>query len=314
MDVVSVEINEVGPREGFQFEGIGMPEKISTDDKTRLITALSTTGLRRIEVASFVSPRAVPQMADAEVVLGSLEDVPGVEYTGIFLNERGFRRALEAPHLSVEGRILLTASETFLRRNQNRSHEEDIEAQRELVRAYLDAGLPADTAGLMAAFGCNYEGDIPLARVLECVGQLVGIAADAGVTLRRLYLADTMGWADPVSVQRVVRAVRESWPDLELALHIHDTRGMGMASVYAALEVGVRVFDTSVAGLGGCPFAGVAAGNVPTEDLVFLCQRLGIETGVDLDRLLECAVLAEEIVGHPLPSRMLAVARSGGRP
>ena len=159
----------------------------------------------------------------------------------------------------------------------------------------------------MAAFGCNFEGDIPITRVVALVQQILDVAAEHGVTLTYITLADTMAWATPLAVKRVVGALRERWPELDIALHLHDTRGMAIANAYAGLEMGVRRFDSSVAGLGGCPFAGHrgAAGNVCTEDLVFLCDELGIETGIDLDALIECAQLAEDVVGHPLPGSVM---------
>jgi hydroxymethylglutaryl-CoA lyase len=159
----------------------------------------------------------------------------------------------------------------------------------------------------MGAFGCNYEGDVPLSRVTQLADRLHDIAAETGDSLHTLSLADTMGWANPELIRRVVGAVRERWPDLRIAMHLHDTRGLGIANFYAALLEGVDLFDTAVAGLGGCPFAGHkgAAGNVCTEEVVFLCQELGIETGVDLDKLIECSRFAETIVAHPLPSKLL---------
>jgi hydroxymethylglutaryl-CoA lyase len=159
----------------------------------------------------------------------------------------------------------------------------------------------------MAAFGCNFEGDIPISRLVPLVQQILDVAAAHGVTLKYITLADTMAWATPLAVKRVVGALRERWPELDIALHLHDTRGMAIANAYAGLEMGVTRFDSSVAGLGGCPFAGHqgAAGNVCTEDLAFLADELGIKTGIDLDALMECARLAEDVVGHPLPGSVM---------
>jgi len=306
LDVDSIEVFEVGPREGFQFEGIGAPDRISTDDKLRLISALTSTGVRSIETASFVSPKAVPQMADADEISARLPVVEGVQYMAVYLNGRGLERAIAAGRYAIDGRLILTASETFLKLNQRRTQVEDLAAQREMAAIYQAAGVPVESGGLMAAFGCNYEGDVPLSRVLQLVGQMHDICTEVGSQLKRVLLADTMGWADPLSIRRTVDAVRDRWPDLVVSLHLHDTRGTGMANIYAGLESGVTRFDTSVGGLGGCPFAKVAAGNVPTEDVVFMAERMGIETGIDLAAMVECAKLAQEIVGHPLPSRMLA--------
>jgi hydroxymethylglutaryl-CoA lyase len=159
----------------------------------------------------------------------------------------------------------------------------------------------------MAAFGCNFEGDIPVERVVSLVGQILDVAKEHGVTLKYVTLADTMAWATPLSIKRAVGAIRERWPDLDMALHLHDTRGMAIANALAGLEMGVKRFDSSVAGLGGCPFAGHqgAAGNVCTEDLVFMCEEMGIKTGIDLGALIECARLAEDVVGHPLPGSVM---------
>ncbi len=304
----SVRLVEVGPREGFQFEGIGNPQKISTADKVRLIEMLAGTGLKTLQIVSFVSPRQVPQMADAEDICAQLQLRAGVTYTGIYLNDTGLKRAIAAsPPLKVTGKITLTASETFAQRNQRRTLDQDFEMQRRIAALYREAGYPVETASVMAAFGCNYEGPVAIARVLDLVAKLHDITAEVGSTLRTLGLADTMGWADPELIRRTVGAVRERWPALSLTMHLHDTRGLGIANVYASLLEGVDRFDTAVGGLGGCPFAGHrgAAGNVCTEEVVFLCRQLGIETGVDLDALVECSRFAESIVGHPLPSSLL---------
>ena len=179
--------------------------------------------------------------------------------------------------------------------------------QHTIVEMYKANGVPVERGSLMAAFGCNFEGDVPVSRVVSLVGQILDVAEEHGVTLTYVTLADTMAWATPLAIKRVVGALRERWPDLDIALHLHDTRGMAIANAYAGLEMGVTRFDSSVAGLGGCPFAGHkgAAGNVCTEDLVFMCNEIGIETGIDLDALIECAKLAEDVVGHPLPGSVM---------
>jgi hydroxymethylglutaryl-CoA lyase len=295
----SVEIREEGPREGFQFERGVIP----TERKIALIDALSTTGITHIQTMSFVNPKAVPGMADAEAVIAGLTMRPGVKYTGLWMNERGLERALATKRLALEGKIGLPASDAFLARNTNRTREQHIAEQHELIERYRQLGLPVEQGSITAAFGCNFEGDVPLARVVALAGELVEIAAEHGITLHGIALLDTMAWATPLAIKRVVGAVQDAHPGLDVSLHLHDTRGMGIANAFAGLEMGVRRFDASVAGLGGCPFAGHrgAAGNVCTEDLVFLCDEMGIETGIDLDALLDCARLAEEIVGHPLP-------------
>jgi hydroxymethylglutaryl-CoA lyase len=305
-----VEIVEVGPREGFQFEGIGRPDAIALSEKLRLIDALGRTGLRTIQIVAFVHPRQVPQMADAAEILAALDPVPGVAYTGIALNDVGVRRALDSPKLTVISDLVLSASETFARRNQKRGLDEDAAAARRMAELYTDIGRPVTTGNVMAAFGCNYEGVIPLDRVLDRVSVLAEIAASTGGRLDLLNLADTMGWADPGLIARTVAAIRERFPATRIGLHLHDTRGMAIANVHAALLLGVDRFETAIGGLGGCPFAGIsgAAGNVATEEVVFLCDRLGVATGLDLPALLDAAAVAESVVGHPLASRL---ARAG---
>jgi hydroxymethylglutaryl-CoA lyase len=295
----SISINEEGPREGFQFE----KGPIATARKIELIDSLSKTGLKQIQVASFVPPKNVPGWADAEDVVRGFTRAPGIRYTALWLNNKGMLRALATGKLDLLGSISLTVSEKFLLRNQNRSFKENETAQRETLAMYIDHGLVVERLGLMAVFGCNFEGDIPVSRIVQFVRTGLDIGAEQGVTIKRVSLADTMAWATPTSIKRVVGAVREAFPDIEVNLHLHDTRGMGIANAYAGLEMGVASFDSAVGGLGGCPFAGHrgAARNVCTEDLVFMCEEMGIDTGIDLDALIESALLAEDIVGHPLP-------------
>ena len=294
-----VQINEEGPREGFQFEKGPIP----TARKIELIDALSETGLNHIQVASFVNPNRVPGWADAEAVVAGFKRKPGLEYTALWLNLKGLERALAAARLDIKGSFSLTASETFLQRNQQRSMADNVRAAHETIEMYQRRGIAMERAGIMAAFGCNFEGEIPHQRVLDLVQQMLDICAEHDVAPRIFSLADTMAWATPKSIRELVGKVRERFPDLTLSLHLHDTRGMGVANAYAGLEMGVASFDTTVAGLGGCPFAAHkgAAGNVCTEDLVFMLDEMGIETGIDLDALIEAARLAEDIVGHPLP-------------
>jgi hydroxymethylglutaryl-CoA lyase len=298
-----VRIYEEGPREGFQIE----KGPIATARKIELIDALSKTGLRDIQIVSFVDPRRVPGMADAEEVVRGITPAAGVTYTGLWLNDRGFERAVATGRLDIKGTLVLCGSETFLRRNQNRTCAEQLAGQTELARRYCERGLPIERGLIMAAFGCNFEGEVPPARIADLAGQILAIAEGQGVALDYLSLADTMGWATPEGIKRVVGAVREKFPTLELALHLHDTRGMGVANAYAGIEMGITRFDAAVAGLGGCLFAGraAAAGNVCTEDLAFMCEEMGIETGIDLDALIRCARLAEDIVGHPLPGSVM---------
>jgi hydroxymethylglutaryl-CoA lyase len=298
-----VHISEEGPREGFQFEKGAIP----TARKIALIDALAQTGIDQIQIVSFVNPKAVPGMADAVDVVHGITPKPDVAYTALWLNDKGFERALREDRLTLKGTIQLAASEKFLMRNQNRTMAQQLAGQHAIVEMYKASGVPVERGSLMAAFGCNFEGDVPVSRVVSLVGQILDVAKDHGVKLTYVTLADTMAWATPLAIKRVVGALRERWPDLDIALHLHDTRGMAIANAYAGLEMGVTRFDSSVAGLGGCPFAGHkgAAGNVCTEDLVFMCNEIGIETGIDLDALIECAKLAEDVVGHPLPGSVM---------
>lgn len=298
-----VVVIEVGPRDGLQIE----PRVLTVDEKVRMVDALADSGVREIEVGSFVNPRAVPQMADTPELFDRLEKRPGVRYRGLWLNPRGLERALASGRVDMDGKLTLTASETFVRRNTNRGIEDTLAQMPEWIAAYRAAGIEADTLGVMAAFGCNFEGYIPEERVVGLIARAVGIMAEHGCTLRNLSLADTMGWASPGQIRSLVGRVRERWPELRLKLHLHDTRGCAVANAVAGMEMGVAEFDSSVGGLGGCPFAGHkgAAGNVCTEDLVFACGEMGIETGIDLDALVEAARLTEELVGHVLPGKVM---------
>jgi hydroxymethylglutaryl-CoA lyase len=246
-------------------------------------------------------------MADAEDVVRGIAPRPGVAFTALWLNEKGFARALRQDRLTNTGTIQLSASEKFSKRNQNRDAAQQLAAQHTIVEMYKAAGIAVERGSIMAAFGCNFEGDVPASRVVALVQQILDVAQEHGVTLTYVTLADTMAWATPLAIKKTLGALRERWPDLEFALHLHDTRGMAIANAFAGLEMGVTRFDSSVAGLGGCPFAGHqgAAGNVCTEDLVFMCNELGISTGIDLDALIECAKLAEDVVGHPLPGAVM---------
>lgn len=299
----SAHIMEVGPRDGLQIE----PRTLTTDEKVKLIEALASAGIQEIEVGSFVSPKAVPQMADTEEVILRIESRPGVRYRALWLNPRGLERALAVGKLHLDGKLTLTASETFAKRNTNRSIEQTFQEMPEWIAQYEAASIKANGLGLMAAFGCNFEGEIPQDRVMALVERTMSVMGDHGCELEHLMLADTMGWANPGQIRRMVGAIRDRWPRLELKLHLHDTRGAAIANALAAVEMGVREFDAAVGGLGGCPFAGHkgAAGNICTEDLVFMCEEMGVRTGIDLDALVAAAKLAEEFVGHPLPGKVM---------
>ncbi len=299
----AVRISEEGPREGFQIEKGPIP----TARKIELIDALSQTGIDHMQIVSFVNPKAVPGMADADEVVEGIRINPDIAYTALWLNERGFERALMHERLALAGSITLVASEKFSKRNQNSTAAEQLARQHAIVEKYKAAGVPVERGMIMAAFGCNFEGDVPVSRVVSLVQQILDVAKAHGVTLKYISLADTMAWANPLAIKRVVGTLRERWPDVDFALHLHDTRGMAVANAFAGLEMGIKRFDAAVAGLGGCPFAGHAgaAGNICTEDLVFMCNEMGIKTGIDLDELIECAKLAEDIVGHPLPGAVM---------
>ena len=298
-----IDIHEVGPREGMQIE----KNPVATAEKIRLIDMLSECGFPEIEVTSFVSPKWVPQMADAEQVVEGIRTRPGTVYTGIYLNSQGMVRALKTGKLTVLGKLSVTASETFSRRNTNRTIQETLAEAIERIEAAREWQVPITEIGVMAAFGCNYEGDIDPAKIVNLVGRLLATAREHELPVQLIQLADTMGWANPNSIRRLVGMVRDRWPDYRINLHLHDTRGLGLANAIAAMEMGVDDFDAAVAGLGGCPYAGFkdAPGNIATEDLVHLCAEMGVETGIDLDRVVEIAREAEAIVGHPLPGKVM---------
>jgi hydroxymethylglutaryl-CoA lyase len=299
-----VEIHEEGPREGFQIE----PGPISTADKIKLIEALAETGVSHIQACSFVNPRLVPGWADAEAVMTGVKIRDGVEYSGLWFNESGLRRALVfKDKLTIAGAISLSASDAFTQKNLHRTHEENLAAMRKQTAAHLENGVPVTRIGVMASFGCNYQGDIAPKQVVKTLEDGLAIAAEAGCEITTFGLADSMGWGTPHRVERVISEVRARFPEKQISLHLHDTRGMAVANAHVGLKMGVSRFDSTVGGLGGCPFAGQkgAAGNICTEELVLLCDEMGIETGIDLDHLIEVGRMAEQIVGHTLPSELI---------
>lgn len=291
-----VEIREVGPRDGLQNE-----EPVPTADKIALLDALPATGVRRIEAVSFVHPRAIPQMADADEVWSKAVKDPAVRYSALVPNSRGARRALAAGCTDIE--VVVSASDTHNRRNVNRSTAESLDDIAALIDLIHDAGARVEVI-VATSFGCPYEGDVPPARVASIVDRVVADGAD------RLAFGDTTGMATPRRVEEVVTAVRDTAPGHPVLLHFHDTRGTGLANILTALRLGVTEFDASVGGLGGCPYAPGATGNVATEEVVHMLADMGIDTGIDLDRLVEVAGLAQRIVGRELPSGVL---RAGPR-
>ena len=303
----SVKLKEVGPREGFQFE----KGAISLADKISLVDALSDTGLKTIEFTSFVSPKWVPQMADADQMVAGIKRVPGVAYEAIWLNEAGLERAARLrDSLTLRPMFSVAGTDTFMRKNTNRSVDERLEELPGWAARYQKLGMDWFDVGVMAAFGCNYEGDVDPKHVVTVLQRTEQKANACGSRLGNISLADTMGWANPLQIKRLVGAVRDRWPSTPIKLHLHDTRALAVANIVAALEIGVDCFDSAVAGMGGCPFAAHkgAAGNVTTEDVVFLCQEMGVETGIDLDAMIAAGQLAERVVGHPLPGKL----KSGG--
>lgn len=317
-----IQISEEGPREGFQIE----PGPISTDAKVRLINALSETGLQSIQVCSFVSDRLVPGWADADDVVASLTKQVGVDYTGLWFNERGMHRALShKDRLTLKGCIHTVASEAFCLSNLNRTLEQNRTAMVAMTLAHQEHAIEVSRIMVMAAFGCNFSGDATTSSTVDAVQAGMAIAADARMTITEIALADTMGWANPLLIEYIVGAVRDRWPEVAIKLHLHDTRGLGIANAYAGLGMGVTRFDTTVGGLGGCPFAAkrssgsgsdihgnvrnmnvsLPPGNIATEELVLLASELGIETGVDIEALIEVGKMAESIIGHALPSAVL---------
>jgi hydroxymethylglutaryl-CoA lyase len=288
--VSSVSIREVAPRDGLQNE-----EPIPTDAKIRLIDALSGTGVRRIEAVSFVHPKAIPQMADADAVWAGITRNPDIRYSALIPNTRGAERALAAGFAEIE--VVVSASDTHNRRNLNRSTDESLDDITTLIELIHGAGKTVEVI-VATSFGCPFEGDIDPERVAGIVARVRADGAD------RIAFGDTTGMATPRRVRDLLSAVR---PDL---LHFHNTRGTGLANVLTALELGVTEFDASVGGIGGCPYAPGASGNIATEELVHMLEDMGIDTGIDLDALIEVAELAEKLLGRTLPSGVL---RAGPR-
>ena len=299
----SITIHELGPREGMQIE----KEPIATSEKIRLIDMLSECHFHEIEVTSFVSPKWVPQMADAEDVVNGFKRHEGTLYTCVYLNTQGLQRAVMTKKLDVEGSLSVTASEAFSLKNTNRKIDQTFEETEKRIESFQRFDVKASEVSVMAAFGCNYQGDIAPDHVVSLVSRLMSMAADHDIDIRMIQLADTMGWANPMSIRRLVGKVQDKWPDKKINLHLHDTRGLGLSNALAAMEMGVDDFDSAVSGLGGCPYAGFkdAPGNIATEDLVHLCQEIGVDTGVNLERLIEVAREAEGIVRHPLPGKVM---------
>lgn len=290
----SVRIREVGPRDGFQNE----PEIISTEDKIRLINMLSLTGLERLEVTSFVRADVIPQLADGPEVLAGIERREGVSFSVLIPNRRGLELALAHRDRFDEASFFLSASETHNMNNVNRTVEESISGLEETIPMAIEAGLRCE--GVIAtSFGCPYEGEVAEQKVFELAERL----RDAGCA--EVGFGDTTGMAHPVKVRKFFRQAIERLTDVELTAHFHDTRGQGLANVLAALGEGIDSFESSFGELGGCPVPVGATGNVASEDLISMISEMGIETGVDLGRLLEASAEAQRVLGRPLGSHVL---------
>lgn len=291
-----VSIREVAPRDGLQNE-----DPVPTEAKVRLLDALSGTGVRRIEAVSFVHPKAIPQMADADEVWAAITKAPEVRYSALVPNSKGARRALDAGFRELE--VVVSASDTHNRRNVNRGTDESLTDIAGLIAMVRAEGATCEVI-IATSFGCPFEGDVSPERVASIVDRVVGDGAD------RIAFGDTTGMATPRRVSDVLSLVRARQPDVPTLLHFHNTRGTALANILTALDFGITEFDASVGGLGGCPYAPGATGNVATEEVVHMLHDMGIDTGIDLGRLIEAARLAQEIVGRELPSGVL---RAGPR-
>jgi hydroxymethylglutaryl-CoA lyase len=291
-----ISLREVGPRDGLQNE-----PPVPTDAKVRLIDALSTTGVGRIEAVSFVHPKAIPQMADADEVWRQIEPAPGVRYSALVPNLKGATRALDAGFTELEA--VVSASDTHNRKNVNRSTAESLDDLAQVIELAHSRGATCQVI-ISTAWGCPYEGDVPVSRVVRVASRAAVDGADS------ISFGDTTGMATPSRVSRLVGEFRLAHPATSLNLHFHNTRGTGLANVLAALQLGVADFDASVGGLGGCPYAPGATGNIATEELIHMVEDMGVDTGVDLAAMIEAAAKAEEIIGRTLPSQVL---RAGPR-
>lgn len=300
----TVEILEVGPRDGLQNEKV----VFSTADKLKMINGAIDAGVRRLEVASFVHPKRVPQMADAEDVITGLADRKDVTYIGLVLNKRGLLRALatrEGGKRGVdEAGCVAIASDTFADKNQGQTSAESVEITKDMIRLAKSEGMSAQ-ATISASFGCPFEGRVDPARVIAMAEDI----AEAGP--REIAIADTIGVGSPKRVTEIVSAIRERLPEMPLRAHFHNTRNTGLANAWAAYEAGVTTLDASVAGLGGCPFAPKATGNIGTEDLLYLLEESDVQAGVDLNQMISLANWVEGVLGRTPPAM---VSQAGGFP
>jgi hydroxymethylglutaryl-CoA lyase len=288
-----IEIVEVGPRDGLQSEAQVLP----TATKVEFIQRLVKSGLSRVEVASFVNPKRVPQMADAEEVLSALAAAQTRgRFIGLVLNRRGFERARAAGCGEVG--MAIAASESFSQRNQGCSVEEGIGAWLDIARLAHEAGIRAQLT-ISTAFGCPFEGEVPVERVIDLARQVAAGSPD------EIAVADTIGVAVPTQVSALIAGLHAALPQVRLRAHFHNTRNTGLANAYAATQAGVRALDASCGGIGGCPFAPAATGNIPTEDLIYMLHRMGFETGVDLSALLDTSRWLQTTLDHAVPGMLV---------
>jgi len=287
-----VDIVEVGPRDGLQSE----PGVLPTATKVEFIERAIAAGVRRVEVTSFVNPKRVPQMADAEAVLAALPRREGVHYIGLVLNRKGFERAAASGCNEIG--MAVVASDTFNRRNQGVSTEDSISAWLDIAAAAKQAGIRPQVT-VSAAFGCPFEGEVPVSRVVEIARRV------AEAEPFEIALADTIGVGVPAQVIELVDRVREAVPGVALRCHFHNTRNTGLANAFAAVQAGVRTLDASLGGIGGCPFAPAATGNIPTEDLLYMLQRCGYETGISLADAIATGQWLQQQLGRPVPGMLV---------
>lgn len=287
----TIELVEVSPRDGLQNE----KTILETDDKVELINRAVDAGVKRIEAASFVNPKRVPQMADGEAVLAALPAVDGVTYIGLTLNRRGFDRAQAAGVKEIN--YALVASDTFSQKNQGTTIEEACDVYEDMAKAAHAEGIRASVT-ISTAFGCPFQGEVPVERVLGLVER---VAQDYTT---EIAIADTIGCGVPSQVAEIFGRAREIAPDHKLRAHFHNTRNTGLANAYAAVEAGAHAIDASIGGFGGCPFAPAATGNIPSEDLVFMLERMGVATGVDIDKLIDAADWLAEKLGRGAPAML----------
>ena len=291
-----VHIMEVGPRDGFQAEH----EWIPTEKKIEILNALSRTGIPEIQATSFVHPKAVPQLADAEQVMMGIERQPGVRYQVLVPNMRGLQRAIPCKPDGVHP--MMSVSESHNRSNANRSIEDSFREFERMAPAAMEAGIRVE-AGMAVVFGCPFEGEIPRAQLEGIISRYHELG------IRRMSLGDTVGVANPRQTYDLCSWLLDRYPDVEFTLHLHNTRGMALANVVAAMQAGMTCFDGAIGGLGGCPYAPGATGNVSTEDLVYMIQEMGIETGIDIDKLLAVSRMLQQVIPHNLDTALLKAGK-----